>query len=185
MFQYVICVSCLPGSERLICNSIRENLGLPALYPTWTRELWKENRFVPHTQPVLSGYIFVYTDNFNCIGKLKRMDKVYRVLQYGDGTYDLYGEDRAFAQWVFEQNGQIGLSRAMMTGDEMVIIDGPMKDYEGKIKRIDKHNRYAQIEITLDGITRTICLGFQWMTYKDGVMVRWDKQNKGVENHIN
>ena len=112
----------------------------------------------------------------DCISSITRMEKVSRVLQYGNGAYLLCGEDMAFANWVYEQNGQVGLSRVMMAGDEMVIIDGPMKDYEGRIKRVDKHNRYAEIEITLDGKVRTVWLGFQWMMFKDGQMVRWQKQ---------
>lgn len=181
MFQYAICVSCLPGLERLICNTIGKSLGLVALYPSWTRELWMQDHYVERMQAVLPGYIFVYSDTPAPVGKIAQTENVYRVLHYGDGSYSLCGEDLAFAKWVYEQDGQIGLSRAVMVGDEMVIIDGPMKNYEGMIKRIDKHNRYAQIEIDLDGIVRTVNLSFQWMEFKDGALVRL-KKRKGADD---
>ena len=180
MFQHAICVACATGAERSVSENIEKNLSVAALYPAWVRELKGKGGFMQRDEAVLPGYVFVYADDLSCIGAISRMEKVLHILRYGDGSYGLYGDDLAFARWVYAQNGRIGLSRAMMAGDEMVIIDGPMKDYEGRIKRIDKHNRYAQIEITLGGVTRNVWLGFQWMTFQDGELVRWEKsKNEG------
>ena len=175
MPQDAICVSCVTGAEHTVCDEIQKSIGIPAFYPTWVRELRIKDRFAERAESMLPGYVFVYPNSLSCIGQIARMEKVLRVLQYGDGSCSLYGEDLAFASWILEQQGQVGLSRAMMVGDRMVIIDGPMKHYEGQIKRIDKHNRYAQIKIAFEGMTRTVQLGFQWMTFQDGVLVRWKK----------
>lgn len=87
-------------------------------------------------------------------------DNVIRVLTMDHGVWQLTGEDRRFAAWLFRYDGLLCFSRAYQEGDRIRIISGPLKDLEGSIKRIDRRGRSGQVCLTFNGRTITTWLGF-------------------------
>lgn len=93
-------------------------------------------------------------------------------MQYGYGESNLTGEDRLFAEWVLQCNGHVGLSKALLVGNKTRIIDGPLKDYEGSIRKIDRHKRRAWVDITIGDEVKSIQMYFEWLTVQDGDLIR-------------
>jgi transcription antitermination factor NusG len=53
----------------------------------------------------------------------------------------LRGEDLEFARRIQRRNGVIESSKAIREGTKIRIISGHLADYEGKIIKINKHDR--------------------------------------------
>ena len=49
-----------------------------------------------------------------------------------------------------------------MEGDHIKIIDGPLADYEGMIKKVNKHRRSAMVEIKVGSHVKDVWMSFQW-----------------------
>lgn len=49
----------------------------------------------------------------------------------------------------------------MIEGDEIVILNGPLMNQTGLIKKIDRHKRLAYLEIEILGRTKTVKVGLE------------------------
>ena len=172
MPEYCYCISCMANSETVVARSIEERLRIRAVYLRYEREERKKGVWRVVTHPMFWGYIFLYADEPVDIYRLYQIEHVTLVLRYSDGESNLRGEDRAFAEWVLACDGHIALSKALLVGDKTRIIDGPLKDYEGVIKRIDRHKRLAWVDVSVGGRSKPIQMYFEWLTVQDGQMIR-------------
>lgn len=104
----------------------------------------------------LPGYVFFEAPrDMNVLASLRSVsDNIHRVLHDSDGNWELLGDDKRFALWLFHYDGIIGLSSAYREGDRIRIASGPLKDMEGHIIRVNKRARRA--EISIEFISRTI-----------------------------
>ncbi len=178
MPEYVLCVACTAGTEAAFAASMRWQTDICALFPVFEREEHKNGAWAVKAYPLLPGYVFLYADRPIDVRRMQGRKHVKRVLQYGDGETNLRGEDRNFAEWVYRYNGRIALSRAWLVGDQTQIIDGPLKEYEGVIKKINRQRRSALVEIHIGQQARDVWLSFQWMTMRDGSLVEFNTTGK-------
>ena len=74
------------------------------------------------------------------------MTGAYKVLEYQTGQRELIGSDYEYASWIFRHNGRIEPSKALVEGDIIKVIDGPLKDGIGTIFKLDRHKRRAWVE---------------------------------------
>ena len=117
---------------------------------------------------ILRGYVFFETNADASINGLLPPNDILSVLSYSDGDWRLYGDDLEYAKWIFKYNGVLPLSKAYKIGDRIYIIDGPLKDLEGSITRIDKRNRSGQITLNFAGREQKVWLGFDIVKEFDG-----------------
>lgn len=113
--------------------------------------------------PLLPGYVFFQANNQLEIGQVKRTDHVLRLLSYQDG-WALQGRDLDFAVWIFNHDGLLGMSKVYRTGDRVVITDGPLKELEGTIEKLDRHNRNGLVSLDFDGKRIKVWLAFEYVT---------------------
>lgn len=112
---------------------------------------------------LLPGYVLFQADTEFEVQQFYRLESVVRLLKYEDRSWMLRGDDLAFARWIFRMNGVIGLSRAYREGTMVRITEGPLKDFAGKILRVDSRNRNAQVSFGFDQQVFTAWLAFEWM----------------------
>ena len=172
MPDYVYCISCMANSEMAVARTIEDSLHIRAIYLSFDREERKNGEWRIVTHPMYWGYVFLYADAPVELLRVYQIEHVNSVLQYSVGDGNLRGEDRAFAQWAFNCDGHIGLSRALLVGDKARIIDGPLKNYEGVIKRLDRHKRLAWVNVSVGDDVKPIRMYFEWLTVQDGRMIR-------------
>jgi transcriptional antiterminator NusG len=94
---------------------------------------------------------------------LSRIEQLNRILRYDDNCIELQGDDLAFAEWVLKYDGKIGVSKVMTVGDRIKVYEGPLKDYEGVIKKVNKQRRSALVEVSVGSSTKNIWLAFEWI----------------------
>ena len=90
------------------------------------------------------------------------MDDVFRILGEEENVYELQGGDRAFAQWLEQNGGVIGISRIRIANNKLLILSGPMKYFAKKLIRLDKHTRNALVRLDFLGTVREIWLAFEF-----------------------
>lgn len=71
------------------------------------------------------------------------------------------GADERFVRWLFRYEGLLSLSQAYREGDRIRIVSGPLKDMEGRIRRIDKRGLSGQVILSFNGRDILIWLEFE------------------------
>ena len=111
------------------------------------------------TEKIVPGYIFVMTDEpLKVYSELKKVPKGENFIRLSDNE----------VRWLTilvdktEGNGEaeVALSQVGFTeGDEVVIMDGPLTDLTGYVKKINLHKRQAELEVEMMGRKMIIYLG--------------------------
>ncbi len=123
----------------------------------------RQGQWVERTVTLLPGYVFVYARRELPIRQKAKARHLYKVLEYAGGLSRLEGEDEAYALWVHRHQGQIRPSRLLAVGDQVTVVEGPLKDCAGQIIRLDRHKRRVWVEFTFDGQKRSVSLSAEWV----------------------
>lgn len=158
------CLFCHTGKEETVAKRLR---GLPGVEEAFsarqTQHKSKAGVKSATEKIMLPGYVFFIAPEEINTADLKRLDYVIRLLQYGS-KWQLQGGDLEFARWIHGHGGMIGMSSAYRVGDRVTIIDGPLKEMEGVIEKLDKHNRNGRVLINFDGKQIKVWLAFEYVT---------------------
>ena len=161
------CLFCRTGNEKRIAQSIERDLPEVRLISAEKmRRRRYGHRYEEEPVPLFPGYLFFCADADFEAQRLAGKPDVYRLLHASDGTWQLYGSDEVFARCLFAQNGVIGFSKAYYEGERIRIVDGILKEYEGKILRVNRRAQTAQICVGMCGREITIWLGFELLEPK-------------------
>ena len=112
---------------------------------------------------MVPGYVIFQAQSDLQVSRLLSVASAYRILKYSDDDWHLKNNDLAFAQWVFQNQGEIGVSVVFMESDRILVIEGPLKAVQGQILRIDKRNRNALVSLGMNRQVFKVWLAFEWM----------------------
>ena len=110
-------------------------------------------------RPLFPGYVFVETalnakEFLNIFGSLIYTSQdIIRLLKSGKDNIALPDEERIRLEFLLKGKRCIDRSVGFIDGDKVVITAGPLIGQEGLITYINRHNRYADIEINMFGGT--------------------------------
>lgn len=140
-----------PETERYYRNAKRYSLGRTYL-----------------KRPLFPNYVFIET-NISPRDFLESFSQfiyntadIIKILRNSDSE-DIaisYDERRRF-EYLFKGKRYIEHSIGFITGDKVVIQYGPLIGIEGCIKKIDRHNRNAEVEITMFERTTSIKIALE------------------------
>ena len=106
---------------------------------------------------------FLNTTSCRIGWKLKKFPIFFYLLKYADNTKHLRDNDLKFVQWLVENNGIIKISKAIKIGKKIKIMEGPLKDFEGNIVKINKRQKCVKIKIDEEGIIKYIWLSYEYI----------------------
>lgn len=89
---------------------------------------------------------------------IKTLLDVCKFLDYEAGAKELVGNDFYYADWIYRYKGRIGQSLILEEGEHIKVLEGPLKDCEGKIVKLDRRKKRAWVEFDFDGEKRKISL---------------------------
>ena len=112
---------------------------------------------------MLPGYVLFHAQSDMPVSQILTITSAYRILKYCDDDWHLRDNDLSFAEWIFQNQGEIGVSVAYMEGDQVQIKKGPLKTVQGQIIRIDKRNRNALVSLGMNKQVFKVWLAFEWM----------------------
>lgn len=156
------CIFCLTGKEQTVVNNILKSCpGIKACSVRRVARRSQAGRKYQIEETVLPGYVFFYGPHTaETLSSLPR-ENVLMVLTSNALDWRLYGRDEEFARWMIEHEGLIDISQALIEGDWIRIVSGPLKDFEGQIRRIDKRNRSGMVAFNFNGREVSTWLGFE------------------------
>lgn len=156
------CIFCRVGCEdHVVTEILNEESDIRLISPVKLRY----NRGKKATERILlfPGYVFFSVSPDYKISNITRNRYVYRVLTYADSSWQLVGADKEVAEKLFSCNGVIDFSKAYYENDRIRIVEGFLKDFEGKIKRVNHRMRTAEVVVNIGATTFHIWLGFELM----------------------
>lgn len=157
--QKAYCLFCRTGDEQKIAAAVNERFPqLQAMTPLRILAEKRQGKWEDRTLTLLPGYVFVYADDELPYDLRYKTHNLYKVLHYERGIRALTGPDADYAGWLFRHRGRIGTSKVLEVGSRIEIVDGPLKDFGGKIVKLDKHKRRAWIEFDFEGSKRTVSI---------------------------
>ena len=117
-----------------------------------------KKKWIEREHLLIPGYVFVYVEKELPFDNFIGFTGAYKVLEYQTGKRELIGSDYEYASWVYRHNGRIKPSRALVEGDIIKVIDGPLKDGVGTILKLDRHKRRAWVEFDFYGKKHRVSL---------------------------
>lgn len=167
---YVIQV--MSGEERMTLEFCKALIDQPADCELFLLEIeamkryhgeWhKEKRIMFH------GYLFVATDHLEqLVLTLNKIPKLTKVLGCERTPVPLKEEEVELLQHVMNPDYVVEVSEGFLEGNQLVVMDGPMKGMEGMVKRIDRHKRLAWLEIEMFGQLVEAMMGIEVVGWKD------------------
>jgi len=114
------------------------------------------------------GYVFIKVSmNAEFYYAIKNTPKIYRILRSGkhnEGDIETYftsidEREMDFIIQLTGENGIISFSKAFLTGDRIVVSNGPLKGLERVIKKIDKRKKRAKILLNFLGDEQQVDVG--------------------------
>ena len=156
------CVHCILGKEReLAAEMMRRCSDIKATEVMQTKRQTEKGVTTFQNDVILKSYIFIEAPAEVALFEHLSFDSMISILTYDDGDWRLSGYDANYAEWIFRYHGVVRLSQAHQLGDHIQIVDGPLKDLEGNIVRIDRRNHSGLVALRVGNNTIKIWLGFE------------------------
>lgn len=161
------CLYCKTGSEKQLVRLLKKNMldylnvELEVFYPVRIINQRKKGVWSAVEQPLLPGYLFLYLDEDIPLPPfvIKQERDAYKILRYSDGQMALKNDDEKYALWVYRNNGQFLPSKVLFKEGQMVkVVDGPLKEMEGQILKIDRHHKRVVVGMNFAGSLRKVHL---------------------------
>ena len=111
---------------------------------------------------MIKGYVFVYVPLNYDIKTVRSDNHPYHILRWKLELGKLFGDDYSYAKWVLEQDGLLGISKAVRINEKVKIIEGPLAELEGYIVRYSPRNRNCLVELTFMNQQIRTWLPFEW-----------------------
>jgi transcription antitermination factor NusG len=162
MAWYVLQVK--TGDETLVRDKLIE-YGFSSLVPQENRIVRKGGSWESKIYTLFSGYVFIEC-NFDA--KTYYTVKEIPSVQHWLGTNPAAPSKLSYleAEWItawsgVESNSPLQPTKVQFENDNMIIVDGVLKQFENRITKVDKHARKVTIEIPFLNETRSIQLSIE------------------------
>lgn len=140
--EEVVKMQCL----KIINHKILEDCFIPyyELMKKYEGKWHKEKRIL------FPGYVFMVSSNVDELFlELKNVDGLTKVLGTGEEVVPLENDEIEFLKAFGKKEQLVEMSEGIIDGGKVCVVDGPLKGYEGWIKKVDRHKRLAYLEVEL------------------------------------
>ena len=166
MYKNMVFCLCCKNSQENKVESFLKQIGYNTISALSERKVYNNGKFKTILRTIIPGYVFFENDTdldaFNW-KEICKMEYIYYPLKYMDNGKILRGKDLEFVNWLKENNGILKISNVIKYDKKIKIINGPLKEYEGKIVKINKKQNCAGIKLDGEGIQNTIWLSYDYI----------------------
>ncbi|WP_422482074.1 transcription termination/antitermination NusG family protein [Pleomorphochaeta sp. DL1XJH-081] len=161
------CLYCKTGAEaklvKLLKKDMRDyfDMELEVIYPTRLMNQRKQGQWKRVEQPLLPGYVFIYLQDEIPFPLfiIRQEREAYKILRNPDNTMELRSGDMQYAMWVYNHGGKFVPSTVVFKHGQIVkVLDGPLKDMEGRIVKLDRHHKRVVVGFMFAGSERRVNL---------------------------
>lgn len=157
------CFFCRTGYEAQIAREIERLLPMSkALVPVKLYMRRVNGKPCEESVPLFPGYVFARLYSDERLYDLLHRRLVLRVLTDSKGDWRLRGSDLEFAEGLFRNDGVMGFSKAYYDeNDRIHVVEGPLANCGGQILRVNRHKRTAQVQMSFQGVSMNVWLGYE------------------------
>lgn len=115
------------------------------------------------------GYTFVISEKPKDLYEaLKRIPRLTKVLGREDNYFFPLGEhEERFVRGIGDKSHKTGLSRVAVGKEkEILVVEGPLKSYEGNIVKVNLHRREAVVQVDFMGRPMELYMGIEMIDMK-------------------
>lgn len=163
------CVLCQVGQEAAVADTLAMLTAGDAILPTLLCHVKRGESWEEHEYRFLPGHVFVYCGEILPVQAVLQVPGVLYIKQGKDDAYEMQGREAAFAQWMYQNEGIIGKSQALCEGKQTIIVSGPLKHFQDRIRKVNKLRRRAKVDIELYGETHVLWMSFDWLDGEEGI----------------
>ena len=150
-------------AEELIRRFVDESVIGEMFVPRFeTVRRWK-GEWHKRTEHLTPGYLYVETSDVEKLAlQLRHVPAFTKLLGNNEVFIPLNNDEVAWLN-AFTGNDRrvIEMSEGIVEGSKVVVLRGPLRGHEAEIKRIDRHRRMAELEVSMLGRMKTIRLGLE------------------------
>lgn len=120
--------------------------------PKYERSRKLKGQWVRRNEVLFPGYLFFISDHVEeLVRQLKSIPEFAKILGTEQTPVALAPHEVEFLQKYMNEDKVLEMSLGFLVGDRLIVTEGPLKDYQGKIVHIDRHKRLATLEIEFFG----------------------------------
>ena len=161
-YNHMYCLFCKTGSEKQAAAEIEKEQNVRALVAIQEKHKRIGKKYEIDRRIFLPGYLFLYTNEKLSFDTIQKINNVYRILGAQNEICELNGYDRSFAEWLYLNDGIVGISRIRVSNGILSVSSGPMRFFLKKIVRIDKHTKNALTRISFQNREVDLWLAFDF-----------------------
>lgn len=162
------CIFCKTGSEEAAVRLLNATPRMHRAFVPKKVEHRSEKGVKSTVENVLfPGYVFFQAEeSWTPTLTMYHADYILRLLRTDNG-WQLKGDDEALVGWLLKHDGLLDMSKAYQEGTRVVIKSGPLKELEGIITKVDRHNRNGMVTLELFGRKTNVWLAFELIKEMD------------------
>lgn len=147
--------------EKLLKKSLDQNVFIPFI-PLQERLFKISGSIKKEIKPLFPGYVFIEseTSSQEFIKNIKIFisisSDIISILRYADNSFAMRYAERQMLLSLCNEDHCIESSSGIIVGERVHITDGPLKDRESIVRKVNRHKRQAWIEIEFMGEIRLI-----------------------------
>ena len=156
------CIFCMTGAEHAVAQNL--NRLHPTMVSIVAEKLTRkrvQGGVVENKAILFPGYVFFRVPREDSIPAIFEDRNIIKVLTTGEKNWKLTGNDLAFAEWLYKNDGLFGFSKSYFLGDRIKIISGPLVGYEGAITKVNKRYQNCQVVVKFADHEFKIWLGLE------------------------
>ena len=112
--------------------------------------------------PLFPGYVFADSQDVDLLfGELKRVTGLTKLLGTGSAIVPLTWEEIAILKRLGKEEQIVTISKGLIADNQVKILEGPLKELEGAICKIDRHRRKAWLELVMFGRIQRVEVGLE------------------------
>ncbi|GFI55726.1 transcription termination/antitermination protein NusG [Clostridiales bacterium] len=109
----------------------------------------KEKRkgvFVEVIKTMFPGYVLIKTNNvWDIFNKTRHLNSIYKFLHSNSEMQEIRLEEIANIVYMVDEEGVIGISDIYVENDRIVVTKGPLMNYDGFVKKVDRRNHRVKV----------------------------------------
>lgn len=120
--------------------------------PTYETSYKKDGMRRTVLRCLFPGYLFLVTEDIQEVEwQLRGIPEMTKILKVDREYIPLTEAEQTFLEQHLNQEHILSMSRGYQVGEEICITDGAFAGYRGRLKAVDRHNRYGVISLEMFG----------------------------------
>jgi len=170
MFKHWHVIQVIGGQETKVVEKIQSK-SFHAFIPKRVRILRKQGKIERIEEPLFPGYVFIETDKeythfrLHLEKHIRPVKGVIRLLKHdNEGLETILPHERMFIERFTDTDKLVQPSIGFIEGDRIVVTSGPLMGQESLIRKINRHKRTAELEISMFGREQSVSVSLEIIT---------------------